>query len=101
MGHLKRRGWHFRMRIKSNVWVDRPGRAPLQVGRIGLAPGQARFWHPVWLTGTSFGPVHLAVARPLGLEEPWYVVSDEPTDVETLQEYGLRLVIDEKFLDDK
>ena len=35
MGHLKRLGWHFRIRIKSNFWVDRPGRTPLQVGRIG------------------------------------------------------------------
>jgi len=35
MGHLKRLGWHFRIRIKSNFWVYRPGRAPLQVGRIG------------------------------------------------------------------
>lgn len=101
MGHLKRLGWHFRMRIKSNFWVYRPGCAPLQVGRIGLAPGQARFWHTVWLTGTYFGPVHLAVARPLGPEDPWYVVSDEPTDVETLKEYGLRFDIEENFLDDK
>ena len=35
MGHLKRLGWHFRIRIKSNFWVYRPGRASLQVGRIG------------------------------------------------------------------
>ena len=101
MGHLKRLGWHLRIRIKSNFWVDRPGRAPWQVGRIGFAPGQARFWHTVWLTGKSFGPVHLAVARPLGPEDPWYVVSDEPTDVETLKEYGLRFDIEENFLDDK
>ena len=101
MGYLKQLGWHFRIRIKSNFWVDRPGRTPLQAGRIGLAPGQARFWHTVWLTGQSFGPVHLAVARPLGPEEPWYVVSDEPTDVETLKAYGLRFAIEENFLDDK
>jgi hypothetical protein len=55
----------------------------------------------VWLTGKYFGPVHLAVARPLGPEDSWYVVSDEPTDVETLKEYGLRFDIEENFLDDK
>ncbi len=64
LGHLKRLGWHFRMRIKSNFWVYRPDRDPFQAGRIGLAPGQARFWHRVWLTGKHWGPVHLAVARP-------------------------------------
>jgi hypothetical protein len=37
--------------------------------------------------------VHLAVARPLGSEEFWSVISDEPTDVATLQEYGLRFDI--------
>ena len=35
MGQLKRLGWHFRRRIKSNFWVYRPGCAPWQVGRIG------------------------------------------------------------------
>jgi hypothetical protein len=55
----------------------------------------------VWLTGQYFGPVHLAVARPLGPEDPWYVVSDEPTDVETRKESGLRFDIEENVLDDK
>jgi hypothetical protein len=101
MGHLKRLGWHFRIRIKANFWVYRPGCAPWQVGRIGRAPGPARFWHRVWLTGKYFGPVHPAVAQPLGPEDPGYVVSDEPTDVETLKEYGLRFDIEENFWDDK
>jgi hypothetical protein len=101
MGHLKRLGWHFHMRIKSNFWVYRPHCDPFQVGRIGLAPGHARFWHHVWLTKKSYGPVHVAAARPLGSNEYWYVISDEPTDVETLQAYGLRFDIEENFLDDK
>ncbi len=45
--------------------------------------------------------MHLAVARPLGSDEYWYVISDEPTEVETLEEYGLRFDIEENFLDDK
>ena len=100
LGHLTRLGWHFRLRITSNFWVYRPGRAPFQAGRSGLAPGHARFWHRVWLTGTYFGPVHLAVARPLGSDEYWAVISDEPTEVATLQAYGLRFDIEENFLDD-
>src|SRR5215813_3158584 len=101
LGHLSRLGWHFRLRIKANFWVYRPGRAPFQAGRIGLAPGHAQFWQRVWLTGKYFGPVHLAVAGPLGSDEYWAVISDEPTEVETLQEYGLRFDIEENFLDDK
>src|SRR5712671_897019 len=101
MGHLKRLGWHFHIRIKSNFWVYRPHCDQFQVGRSGLAPGHARFWHHVWLTKKCYGPVHLAAARPLGSNEYWYVISDEPTDVETLQAYGLRFDREENFLDDK
>jgi hypothetical protein len=75
LGHLTRLGWHGRLRIKSHCWVYRPGRAPLQAGRSGLAPGHARCWHRVWLTGTYFGPVPLAVARPWGSDAYWAVIS--------------------------
>lgn len=100
MAQLSHLGWRFRMRIKSSFWVARPGPEHIQVGRIGLAPGQARFWQNVWVTKAYCGPVHLAVARPLGSEEYWYVRSDEPTKGDTLQEYGLRFDMEETFLDD-
>jgi hypothetical protein len=45
--------------------------------------------------------VHLAVARPHGGTDVWYVISDEPTDGKTFEEYGLRFEIEENFLDDK
>jgi hypothetical protein len=101
MHHLKRLGWHFRIRIKSNFWIDRPGHGCFQVRAISLVPGQTRFWHGVLLTTKRFGPVHLAVAWPLGRDEYWYVISDEPTAVQTVEEYGLRFDIEENFLDDK
>jgi len=101
MGHLKRLGWHFRLRIKSNFWIYCPGHGGFQVRAIALACGQARFWHGVCVTRKRFGAVHLAVARPLASDEYWYVISDEPTDVQSLQEYGLRFDIEENFLDDK
>jgi hypothetical protein len=101
MGHLKRLGWHFRLRIKSNFWIYCPGHGGFQVRDIELACGQAQFWHGVCVTTKRFGAVHLAVARPLASDEYWYVISDEPTDVQSLQEYGLRFDIEENFLDDK
>jgi Transposase DDE domain len=99
--HLKRLGWHFRIRIKSNFWIYQPGHGGFQVRAISLGCGQARFWHGVLLTRKRCGPVHLAVARPLASDEYWYVISDEPTDVQSLEEYGLRFDIEENFLDDK
>jgi hypothetical protein len=100
MHHLKRLGWHFRIRITSNFWIDRPGHGGFQVRDISLAPGQARFWQGVLLSVKRFGPVHLAVAWPVGSDEYWDVISEEPTAVETLEEYGLRFDIAENFLDD-
>jgi hypothetical protein len=101
MGHLQRLGWHFRLRIKSNFWIYCPGHGGFQVRDIALAFGQAQFWHGVCVTTKRFGAVHLAVARPLASDGYWYVISDEPTDVQSLQEYGLRFDIEENFLDDK
>ena len=48
------------------------------------------------------GPVHLALACLLDQpDDPWFVVSDEPTDPRTLDEYGLRFDIEESFRDEK
>jgi hypothetical protein len=101
MGHLRELGWHFRMRIKSTFWIYPSHLAPFQVGEIALQPGHMSCWQEVSITDKHFGPVHLAVARPLGSEEYWYVVSDESAELKTLEEYGLRFDIEENFLDDK
>jgi hypothetical protein len=101
MAHLRKMGWHFRIRIKSNFWIYPSHLTPFQVGDIDLAPGHIRCWQEVKITDHHFGPIHLAVSRPLDSHEYWYVISDEVADVETLAEYGLRFDIEENFLDDK
>jgi hypothetical protein len=55
----------------------------------------------VYITEKRYGPVHLAVARPHGGTDVWYVISDEPTASKTFAEYGLRFDIEANFLDDK
>lgn len=101
MAYLKKRGWHYRIRIKSTFWIYPSHLNAFQVGTIDLLPGHMRCWQAVEITAQKFGPVHLAVAHPLGSDEYWYVVSDEPSDVKILEEYGLRFDIEENFLDDK
>jgi hypothetical protein len=101
MRHLSKMGWHFRIRIKSNFWIHPRYLASFQVSEIDLAPGHIRCWQGVQITEQYVGPVHLAVAHPLGSDEYWYVISDEMADIETLEEYGLRFDIEENFLDDK
>jgi hypothetical protein len=101
MRGLKHLGWHYRIRIKGNFLVYRRGHRRCKVKGVPLACGQARFWHNVSITAQRFGPVHLALARPRSGTECWFVVSDEPTDLETFDEYGLRFNIEENYLGDK
>jgi hypothetical protein len=101
MEHLTRLGWHWRIRIKGSFWIYRDGKRCCKVNRISLSPGQALFWHHVYITKQWYGPVHLALGRPQDSKEYWFVVSDEPTEPKTFEEYGLRFDIEENFLDDK
>lgn len=96
-------GWGFRIRLKKSLRVHRVSQPCLSVRRLMPAKGQALFLHKVWLTDRLFGPVHLALAHVQtshGYEE-WAIASDDPTDLHTLDEYGLRFDLEENFLDDK
>jgi len=101
LAHLRRLGWHFRIRIKATFSVVRPGQSVCKVEDFALAPGRALFLHNVAITAEQFGPVSLALARHTNTGEYWYIVSDEPTSVFTFEEYGRRFDIEENFLDDK
>jgi hypothetical protein len=64
--------------------------------------GESRFFQKVSILGAAVGPVSLALACLLDQpDDPWFVVSDEPTDAKTLDEYGLRFDIEETFRDEK
>jgi len=93
--------WHWRIRIKSSFYVHRRNHRRIKISSIKLKRGQAHFWHNVYITEQKFGPVHLALAKPHGTKESWLIVSDQPTDLVTFDEYGLRFDIEENFLDDK
>jgi hypothetical protein len=96
-------GWGFRIRLKSSLRIYRASKPSVKVGRLMPAKGQALFLHKVWITDRYLGPVHLALAHaqtPEGYQE-WAIVSDDPTDLHTFDEYGLRFNVEENFLDDK
>jgi hypothetical protein len=101
LAQVRRGGWHFRIRLKATFTVLRPGQPGCKVEDFALAPGRALFLHNVAITAEPFGPVSLALARHSRTGEYWYIVSDEPTDVRTFEEYGRRFDIEENFLDDK
>jgi hypothetical protein len=100
---LHQLGWHFRIRLKKNIWFYDPHHRGRQVKTLNLPLGKGLFYHSIWVTKQKYGPLHLAVAHvktPHGAEM-WAIVSDEPTDRTTFDEYGLRFCIEENFLDDK
>lgn len=101
MRHLKQLGWHFRIRIKENFYIYRPGQRSRKINSIRLAAGHTQFWHHIEITKERFDNVHLAIGRTQISKERWVVISDEPTCLETFQEFGLRFDIEENFLDDK
>jgi hypothetical protein len=84
-------GWGFRIRLKKSLRVYRVNKPCLSVGHLMPAKGKALFLHKVWITDRRFGPVHLALAHVQtqnGFEE-WAILSDDPTDLRTFDEYGL------------
>jgi len=101
MSHVKKLGWHFRIRIKKNFWIYQDSCNPYQVGNLSLRPGECIFLQNVYITADKYGPVCLSLAHHLDNGELWYVASDEHTDTNTFLEYGMRFDIEENFLDDK
>ncbi len=100
--YCQRSGWHFRVRLTGDTLVHLEASSASAVKDLCPPTGQKRFFQRVALFGAAVGPVHLALACPVDSpDDPWFVVSDEPTDVKTLDEYGLRFDSEESFLDEK
>ena len=95
-------GWSYRIRIKNDFWIRRPGKGWCQVKDFHWGRGQAQLLQNVLLHKTDpYGPLNLALACEGISGELWYIVSNEPTTLQTFREYGLRFDIEESFLDDK
>jgi hypothetical protein len=99
LGHRTRLGGPVRLRRTAPCGVERPGRAPWQAGRLGLAPGHARCGPRGWRTGPEVGPGPLAVARPWGAATSWAVSREAPTEVGPWQADGVRCDRAEHFGD--
>jgi len=95
-------GWHYRIRLKRNAWIWRAGKGWRQLKDFHLQRGEALCLHTVKLHKQEwYGPVHVALGYNNVNGEFWAIVSDEPTNLQTFREYGLRFDIEEAFLDDQ
>jgi hypothetical protein len=103
MQYLKQNlGWHYRIRVKNDLWVLQPGKPPCQLKQFHLNLGDALLLHGVKITKLNpYGQVNLALASDPISRELWYIISDEKTSLQTFREYGERFDIEEEFLDEK
>ena len=100
--YLRQQQWHFRLRLTGKTLVHLEQMPVLAVKDLCPPAGEQRFLQEVSILGAAVGPVSLALACQLEQpNDPWFVVSDEPTTAQTLSEYGLRFDIEESFLDEK
>jgi hypothetical protein len=100
MSFCKRRGWHFRLRLKCDTWI-RANRRWFQLRDIPLQPGQKRYFQKVYITKWRQGPYHLAVYWKKDEDEPWYIASDQEASSRTLLEYRKRFHTEAMFSDFK
>ena len=99
---LRQAHWHYRLRLTGDTLIHLPDRRVIAVAQLRPPNGEAHFYHGIRLLGQALGPLHLALAQlDAPNQDPWYLVSDEPTDLTTLDEYGQRFDVEENFLDDK
>ena len=102
MSALRRLGWHYRIRLKSTTWIWRSTGGWIQAKALHLSRGEVYCFHHVKLHKQQwYGPVHVICGRNNLNGELWVVVSDEPTTLQTFQEYGLRFDIEELFKDEQ
>jgi hypothetical protein len=94
--------WQCRIRIKGNFWIHHPKQGWQTIKQLHLSLGEAKLIHHVKVhKRKSLTDVHIAAAWEATSQEYWYILSTEPTTVQTFREYGLRFDIEENFLDDK
>lgn len=102
-GAARQLGWHDRSHSPQKPYLDLAFQARLVSTQvIPLSTRGSALFHNVKLDKKQwYGPVHVIFGRNNLNGEFWAVVSDEPTTLQTLAEYGLRFDIEESFLDDQ
>jgi hypothetical protein len=96
--YVRQLGWQCRIRIKGNFLLRHPRHGWLQVNQFPLTLGSAQLIHNVQIhKHNSLTDVHLAIGWEETSGEKWYILSTEPTTLQTFREYGLRFTIEENF----
>lgn len=98
---LSKSGWHWCIRLPSDVRLHGACRFPTAVAQRFPKQGEAVLYHQVGLWEDGAHRCNLVLANPVGVDEPWAVITDESPSLQTLWQYSLRFDIEELFLDSK
>ena len=94
--------WSYRIRLKKDTWIWRQGKGWQRLKEFHFQRGEALCFHGIRLYKSQYyGPLHLAFGRNNRNGKFWAILSNEPTNLQTFAEYGLRFDIEESFLDDQ
>ena len=93
-------GWHPRLRLRANEWIQRSDGTWIQLRDIPLTPGKIHTECFVYLTRQAVGPLHIISFWDGEHKEPIHLASDSPDEV-AMTQYGHRMQIDEMFSDFK
>jgi hypothetical protein len=99
-------GWHFIVRVRSNVYLHQGSKEPFTLASVALKPGELYCWRSVfWTTEHLFGPLLRLPSRrgywAKGEDEPLYVLTDTQNEEAALLVYAWRFWIEPLFADFK
>jgi len=98
-------GWHYLIRVANNTYVTLPDGRQLSIEQLGVRPGERRYFHNVRLTKEKEFVCNLMVtwtkATPKQPAELCAVITDLRPCYRNLQDYLIRMHIEESFRDDK
>lgn len=98
-------GWHYDIRVASNTYVTLKDGRQLAIDALGVLPGQYGYFQDVKVTQDEKLQGNLSVTWTNGKRgekiEIVALISDQPAEKQRLDEYALRMRIEESFRDDQ
>lgn len=93
-------GWHFRLRLHADTYIQLADGTWVQLQELALAPGERRYLQDVHVTkDKGYGPLNLALTWPQEEEHAWFIATDQPAAYATLRDDTRRMWIEEMFGD--
>ena len=99
MRWLQTSGWHYCLRVPSDVLLHGPRRYPTDVATLYPRLGEAAFYRNVGLWSDGCHRCSLVLASPQGVKEPRAVITDEPPSLQILWQYALRFRVEELLME--